>query len=111
MCAEVALQETYQIEDKAGADRYEFQPAVRIARLARCPQHKGLNIGRSLVDTAIGIVLLSIAPSVGCRFMILDAKPKSIPFYESLGFRLLDTETNKAKRMPLMFLDLRSLLD
>lgn len=111
MCAEVALEETYQINDKAGADRYEFQPALRIARLARCPQHKGLNIGRSLVDTAIGVVLLSITPIAGCRFMILDAKPKSISFYESVGFRLLNTESNKTKPMPLMFLDLRSLAD
>src|SRR5687768_15586134 len=34
MCAEVALQKSYNIEDKAGADKWEYQPAVRIARLA-----------------------------------------------------------------------------
>lgn len=34
MCAEVALEKSYSIADKIGADRYEFQPAVRISRLA-----------------------------------------------------------------------------
>src|SRR3954467_8780657 len=32
MCAEVALEKTYEIADKVGADRYEYQPAVRISR-------------------------------------------------------------------------------
>lgn len=110
MCAEVALEQTYQIENKDGADRYEFQPAIRVARLARCPQNKGLGIGRSLMDVALGVAL-EIAPMAGCRFLILDAKPKSIEFYESFGFRLLDTKANKSKSMPLMFMDLRELLE
>lgn len=63
------------------------------------------------METAIGIVLLSIVPHAGCRFMILDAKPKSIPFYKKIGFRLLDTEENLEKPTPLMFLDLRNLID
>ncbi len=50
-------------------------------------------------------------PTAGCRFVILDAKSKSISFYQKIGFRLLDTEANKTKEMPLMFLDLRSLID
>jgi predicted N-acetyltransferase YhbS len=109
MCAEVALEKTYEIADKVGADKYEFQPAVRIARLARCPKNKDQAIGRQLVEMAIGMVLVSIVPHAGCRFMILDAKSKSISFYKSLGFRLLDTKDNLAKANPLMFLDLRAL--
>jgi len=111
MCAEVALEKTYDIADKVGADRYDFQPAVRISRLARCHTQRGAKIGRQLMETAIGIVLVSIVPHAGCRFVILDAKQKSVPFYKSLGFRLLDTPDNLSKATPLMFMDLRSLID
>jgi len=111
MCAEVALEKTYEIADKVGADRYEYQPAVRISRLAMATGWEGRKIGRQLVETAIGVVLVSIVPVAGCRFMILDAKPKSIAFYRRLGFRLLDTEENLKKATPLMFLDLRNLID
>lgn len=111
MCAEVALERTYAIADKVGADRYEYQPAVRISRLAVAHGFAGRKIGTQLVETAIGIVLLAIVPSVGCRFLILDAKPKSVSFYKRLGFRLLDTPANKEKHTPLMFLDLRNLID
>lgn len=111
MCAEVALEKTYDIEDKVGADRYDYQPGVRISRLAVLPDYQGQQLGRQLVETAIGIVLLSIVPYAGCRFLILDAKAKSIPFYQKMGFRLLDTPANRAKSTPLMFLDLRKLID
>lgn len=111
MCAEVALEKTYNIADKVGADRYDYQPAVRIARLAMCKEYKGKGIGPQLVETALGVILLSIVPHAGCRFVILDAKSKSIAFYKKLGFRLLDTEANKAALTPLMFLDLRNLID
>lgn len=111
MCAEVALEKTYQIADKDGADRYDYQPAVRISRLALQDDFQGRQIGRNLVETAIGIVLVSIVPNAGCRFIILDAKPKSIQFYRKIGFRLLDTQENLSKATPLMFLDLRNLID
>lgn len=111
MCAEVALERTYDINDKVGADRYDYQPAVRIARLALAKGHKGKKIGSQLVETAIGVVLLTIVPNAGCRFMILDAKLKSIPFYKKLGFKMLQTESNEAKATPLMFMDLRPLID
>lgn len=111
MCAEVALEKTYDIADKVGADRYDYQPGVRISRLAVIPSQRGAQLGRKLVETAIGVVLVSIMPYAGCRFLILDAKAKSIPFYKKMGFRLLDTLENKAKQTPLMFLDLRNLID
>lgn len=111
MCAEVALEKTYEIADKVGADRYEYQPAVRISRLAMAEGYRGKNIGKQLVETAIGIVLVSIVPFAGCRFMILDAKSKSVPFYRKMGFRLLDTPENRQKSTPLMFMDLRNLID
>ncbi len=109
MCAEVAFERSYSIADKAGADRYEFQPAVRIARLGVDAGSRSQGIGRMLVEAAIGIVQAAIQPTIGCRFIILDAKQKSVSFYEKLGFRLLATTANDANEMPLMFLDLQDL--
>ncbi len=111
MCAEVALERAYEIGDKQGADKYEYQPAVRISRLALEDGFQRQGIGQQLVETAIGVVLLAIVPYAGCRFIILDAKPKSISFYRHLGFRQLDTEENRQKATQLMFLDLRNLID
>jgi predicted N-acetyltransferase YhbS len=111
MCAEIKLEQTYEIGDKPDADRYEYQPAVRISRLAVEDSHRGKKIGQNLVDVAIGITIHLIVPNAGCRFLILDAKPKSIPFYEKQGFRLLNTDENRKKATPLMFMDLRNLID
>jgi len=38
--------------------------------------------------------------------MVVDAKKKSVPFYEKRGFTLLDTEANKKLDAPVMFIDL-----
>lgn len=109
MCAEVRLEDGYQIEDKAEANRYPYQPAIRIARLACCDEHRGKKIGKQLVEMAIGLVLLTIVPHAGCRFIILDAKRKSVTFYQERGFRLLDTVGNRAAENPIMFMDLRGM--
>lgn len=109
MCAEVAFEQTYTIADKVGADRYDYQPAIRIARLAVDESAQKIGLGQALVRFIIGIAQQSIQPLVGCRFVILDAKAASIKFYERQGFRLLDTDANRAKETPLMFLDLQEL--
>lgn len=109
MCAEVAFEQSYSITDKVGADRYEYQPAIRVARLAVDESSQKSGLGGILVRFVIGIAQQSIQPLVGCRFVILDAKRGSIAFYEKLGFRLLDTDANRTKETPLMFLDLQEL--
>jgi predicted GNAT family N-acyltransferase len=111
MCAEVKLEQSYAIEDKQGADRYVYQPAVRIARLAVSDDFRGhaLKVGTKLLYTAIGIAVDTIQPHIGCRFIVLDAKKKSIGFYEQNGFILLDTPVNRETESPTMFMDLRSL--
>jgi GNAT superfamily N-acetyltransferase len=109
MCAEVKLEKTYEIEDKIAANRYEYQPAVRISRLAVEDDSQGKHIGKCLVETALGIILELIEPHVGCRFVILDAKKKSVSFYTDRGFTILDTPENKKSLTPLMWMDIRKL--
>lgn len=109
MCAEIALERAYHIDDKVGADRYEYQPAIRIARLAVATDAQRSGYGKNLVELAINIALDQIQPIAGCRFLILDAKQKSVSFYEAIGFRMLDTIENRQANTPLMFMDLQNL--
>lgn len=106
MCAEIKLEDAYIIEDKHDAAQYDFQPAIRIARLAVADEHQGKGIGKDLIQIALGIALNDIVPKIGCRFLIVDAKQKSTRFYRGLGFRFLETDTNKTSATPLMFMDL-----
>ncbi len=109
MCAEIELNKFYQIEDKPDANRFKFQPAVRIACLATDDGHRGKRIGRELLALVYGLVKKDIASIVGCRFIVLDAKAASIPFYQKNGFRLLDTDDNRNREHPVMFIDVRDL--
>jgi ribosomal protein S18 acetylase RimI-like enzyme len=109
MCAEISLQQNYTIDDKAAANRFLFQPAIRIAKLAVDAKHQRIGIGKALLQFAIGLISTSVQPAVGCRFVVLDAKSKSVPFYKRLGFRLLDTIENREQDAPVMFLDLQNL--
>jgi GNAT superfamily N-acetyltransferase len=86
---------------------YKHYPAVKIARLAVNRRYRGTGLGRHLVDFSLGLARDTIASAVGCRFVVLDVKPQSVAFYEKNGFRLIDTETNRARDEPVMFLDLK----
>lgn len=86
---------------------YKHYPAVKIARLAVDRRYRGTGLGRRLVDFSLGLARDNIASAVGCRFVVLDAKQQSVVFYEKNGFRLIDTETNRARAEPVMFLDLK----
>lgn len=90
MLGEIAISGQYSISDKPSADSYDYQPSVRIARLAVGDGWRKKGIGENLVRMAIGICLESICPIVGCRFIILEAKAGATGFYERLGFRRLE---------------------
>jgi len=107
MSAEIGLKGVYDIPDKPEANRYPSQPAVRIARLAVSPDCRGWYIGEALVSLVFTICIDRICPVVGCRFLILNAKPDSIGFYVKQGFTLLETEENKKTETPIMWLDIK----
>lgn len=95
MLGEIAISGQYSISDKPSADTYDYQPAVRVARLAVGDGWRKKGIGEKLVRMAIGICLESICPIVGCRFIILEAKSGAKGFYERLGFRRLEGTKNE----------------
>lgn len=107
MSAEISLRGVYAIPDKPRADRYCSQPAIRIARLAVADDVQGRGIGKDLVALAFSVSLDRICPYVGCRFLIVNAKRKSIDFYLRRGFAILETEKNRASPSPIMWLDLK----
>jgi len=108
VCSEI--QNTFDAEvDFAGAQKYTHLPAVKLARMAvdeRWRQSPEQRIGTSMMDWCIAHVLRSVMPHVGCRFMVVDAKAGAVGFYQKVGFTMLNTEENKQKQSPIMFIDL-----
>ena len=108
MNAEVQIRGIHKIPDKPRANHYEFQPAVRIARLAVADDMQGQGIGQDLMSLGLTICLDRIVPLVGCRFAVVNAKQKSMNFYrEKFQFEMLDTEGNRSASAPIMWLDLK----
>lgn len=105
-CSEVDLRNGYEIDDCKRANDYDSLPAVKIARLAVDSRYRGNQIGETLVAYALGIVIEQIAPVIGCRFIITDAKQTAVKFYCKQGFTFLDTEDNREREEPIMFFDL-----
>lgn len=108
-CSEVDLKDTYLLDDCEHANRYSCMPALKIARLASHSHYAGKGIGKALMDLTVALAADHIGSSAGCRFLITDAKASAIRFYEVQGFTLLDTEENRNRTEPVMFLDLNKL--
>lgn len=91
------------------ADRYTSLPAIKIARLAVDSRYRKNKIGISLIAIAFALATDQIAPHVGCRYVVTDAKKAAVSFYEKSGFLMLDTQENRNSDTPVMFLDINSL--
>lgn len=87
---------------------YEYKdlPAVKVARLAVDHRYRGTDHGSNLVALAIAMARNQVMPHVGCRFLIVDSKKGAVDFYKKCGFTLLETENNKRRSEPVMFMDL-----
>lgn len=85
---------------------YNHYPAVKIARLAVDRRLRGRELGRSFVNLALGQAKSVICPAVGCRFVVVDSKKESVTFYERCGFTMLDTQANRERASPVMWIDL-----
>jgi len=107
-CSEIDLRESYKLEDCAYANKYDSLPAVKIARLAVDSRFQKHGLGAILVDLTIAIAIDEIAPMIGCRFVVTDAKQEALEFYKKQGFTLLDTEGNQNASEPVMFMDLKA---
>ena len=107
VCGEIAAENDNEVELEAAQYRYDHYPAIKIARLAVRTNLRGSGLGKELVSFSLGLAD-EVSQSVGCRFVVVDAKQPSIEFYTRQGFRLLDTEENKERSEPIMFIDLHT---
>lgn len=109
-CSEIDLDGAYPLEDCEAANRYQSISALKVARLATDNGYHGHKIGKTLMEFAIALAVHQISQFVGCRFLVTDSKAGSVEFYQNkLGFTLLDTEENRQREHPVMFLDLNKL--
>lgn len=109
VCSEVASAAPLLNADDEPEFPYEHYPAVKIARLLVDARYRGDNrrgLGSILVNFALGIARTEICPAIGCRFVVVDSKAESIKFYTRCGFTMVDTETNRIRSEPVMFIDL-----
>lgn len=107
VCSQISISDNIP-ED---IDKYPYDdfPSVKIVRLA---VDKGIarnGWGSALINWSIAVSKKKIMQYVGCRFLIVDAKPSAIGFYEKNGFTLLDTEENKKSEHPMLYIDLHKL--
>lgn len=112
VCSEIDLGEDATLHPGSIAEareRYPYTnyPAVKIARLLVDGKSRGQDLGTQLLDLAFGIATEEIGPRIGCRFLVVDSKPDAVSFYQKQGFTLLDTDENKARESPVMFVDLK----
>ena len=91
----ISLDETEK-QSSFGKDKpYRDYPALKIARLATHKDYQKRGIGTYMVKLAIGKAL-SLSTEMGCRFVTVDAYPKSYPFYKKFNF--IDNLADKKKR-------------
>ncbi|MEG3972448.1 hypothetical protein QUA00_33235 [Microcoleus sp. T2B6] len=99
--------------------QYRSFPAIKIGLLAVDRRAKGA--GRRLVEWAVEYVAAEVSPTVGVRFMTIDAlyDPDTTPpydasgFYEKFGFQFADPNESLPPSVPYrtMYLDLKPLID
>lgn len=108
LCTHVAVQ---QFDEPAPIDgfRYKDYPAVKLARLAVDAELQGQGVGGQLVDFVIGLILSHVVPHTGCRFLVVDAKPNSVAFYERKGFGRMGQVADGEQAFTTMFIDLHRL--
>jgi len=84
-------------------------PAIKLARMAIDVEIQRQGWGRKMLDWAIALVNDHVSTRVGCRLLVTDAKKSAVQFYLANGFTMLDTEDNRERPAPVMFIVLKNL--
>jgi len=83
-------------------------PVLRLARLAVDERHQGRGIAHTLLR-AVFILTQTMATTMGCLGIVVDAKPEAVGFYKKLGFVALEALAGQLGDRPEplpMFLEL-----
>jgi GNAT superfamily N-acetyltransferase len=85
---------------------YPQFPALMIGRLATDYEYQHQGVGKSLCEFAIAKAV-EYRETIGCQFVILNAKPNSILFYQKIGFEMCPAQP-KSRRNPFVYFKLPS---
>lgn len=108
LCTQVKVHQV-AAPDAEGEYPYGDYPALRLARLAVDSRLQRDGIGSRLVNFVLALATEHIMPHAGCRFLIVDAKPKSVSFYKRKGFSAIGDVPDGGAPQTLMFVDLHKL--
>lgn len=86
--------------------RYQNLPVALLARLAVDHRFQKSGLGRNLLRHAVQDVL-SLSKQVGCRYLIVDAYPAAVSWYEKYGFIPIG-DSSQGERQP-MFIEVQTL--
>jgi len=87
-------------------------PILRISRLAIDKSFKNQGFGKELLKFAINIAKEQ-KDKCGCIGILVDAKEKSVKFYEKFGFEILEVKSGNLDIRPypkVMFLSMKTIL-
>lgn len=87
-------------------------PVLRLARLAVDRAARGTGLGEDLLRFVLRLAG-TLAGTVGCSGVVVDAKPDAVPFYERYGFLPLTAVQGASDERPAplpMFLGIRAIL-
>jgi GNAT superfamily N-acetyltransferase len=87
--------------------KMEYFPAIKLARFAIQQDYQRKGIGEKIIKYVIGLAI-TLNSSIGCRFVLVDAIPDSVPFYEKMGFIKNLSYSSKKRRHPSLRLDIYS---
>ncbi len=86
--------------------RLESIPSVKIGRLAVDKRYWGRGIGTHLLHYIAGMVMET---GIAARLLTLQATPRSVGFYQRMGFELtIETRRERGRTNRTMFFDLWS---
>ena len=85
---------------------YKSLPALKIGRLCVDERFSGRGIGTIITEFSISLGA-KLSKTIGCRFIVLDAKQEALNFYKKLGFNILKDD----KETVPMYFDLVDLID
>lgn len=93
-------------EDGMMGYRYDFYPALKIARLATDADYEGHGIGTAMLKEVVATAF-TITQYSGCRILTVDAKEGIEGFYEKFGFVLAGDEPEDSEDTVLLYRDLK----
>jgi len=108
LCTHIAVEQFDDQKSISEDFKYKDYPAIKLARLAVdiSQRDNDLHLGSKLVDFLVGFATEQVMPYTGCRFLVVDAKPKSVGFYIKKGFSKIGDHQEGQSQATTMVIDL-----